>query len=76
MEDMEQWLFLGFILGWIVLVSTGLPLGGLAHALPLIAVCILANRIRRCSVEAGPTRLAIPDEVTRDEAGEAQLAAR
>jgi hypothetical protein len=56
MKDIELWLFLTIILVWIVLVSTALAstgnaLGGLVHLLPLAAVCILANRVRRSSAE-------------------------
>lgn len=51
MKHIEQWLFLAFILTWIVLVSIAVELGGLVHLLPLAAVCLLANRVRRCSAE-------------------------
>jgi len=64
MKEIEQWLFLTFILAWIVLVSTADVLGGLVHLLPLAAVCILANRVRRSSAEPLLTCTEVHDRTT------------
>jgi hypothetical protein len=47
MERTEHWLYVLLILGWITFVSLGITLHSLIHALPLIAVLILANRLQR-----------------------------
>jgi hypothetical protein len=52
MDFIEPWLFLGFLSGWIVFISTGIGPGCAVHAMPLIAVGILVNSIRRRAAEA------------------------
>jgi hypothetical protein len=47
MRNFEHWIFLLLILGWIVSVTLNVVFGGLVHLLPLLAVLILINRIRR-----------------------------
>jgi F0F1-type ATP synthase assembly protein I len=47
MRNFEHWIFLVLILGWIVSVTLNVVFGGLIHLLPLFAVLILINRIRR-----------------------------
>ena len=47
MRNFEHWIFLVLILGWIIFVTLNVVFGGLIHLLPLFAVLILINRIRR-----------------------------
>jgi hypothetical protein len=49
MRNFEHGLFLALILAWIVLISSGVTLGGLIHVMPLVALLILANRIHHTS---------------------------
>ncbi len=47
MERTEHWIYILLILGWIASVSRGATLHGFVHLLPLMAVLILANRLKR-----------------------------
>jgi F0F1-type ATP synthase assembly protein I len=47
MRNFEHWIFLALVLGWIASLALGAIFGGLIHLLPLCAVLVLINRIRR-----------------------------
>jgi len=52
MERAEHWIYIFLLLGWIASVSGGVTLHGFIHLLPLTAVLILANRLKRSSPAA------------------------